>query len=295
MAYSGPVRGAAYVGASMFGKMLGLADTPAQHLLQANKMGTLGLMQQFLKKTAQFVEGTSSKFDALGSKTNAARLGVTSSFIQDFSGTKERKKAAANTIIQLENLMAKPDELADHISSIVAPLEQFAPETAAQLAVGLGKVLQTARELSVKRTDKVSPQPSLERSNYITSKEVAKLERTLHAIQDPFYEIDSLLKGIPNNEALQVLENHYGTIWNKVKTTLAEHVANSPTLLTQKQRRVYSYIMGAQADSRMDTPYIKRAQDVYKNQEPKQSSPGVQPPSSITFDKNFIPGGTPNA
>ena len=173
---------------------------------------------------------------------------------------KEIKKLKERATFYASNPSALIEDLSHHTSPIA---NGGAPQTADQLSQRVPQVLSYIQSIMPKPM--TAPNPFLpEREFKASDQEMAKFERQLGVIYNPFSVIDDLQKGSLTKDQMDTLKNVYPVIYKNMQLRVQGHMIDKRPNLNFQSRLKLSLLMGFNVDSSVAPQFLSSLQDNYK-------------------------------
>ena len=181
---------------------------------------------------------------------------------------------AKKRITEIDNLLARPDHLADRIASGLTGLESAAPKVSAGLA---GHAVRVAQFLQSKAPRNpyfgIGMQPQID--DWLpTPSEASKFARYYAAAMEPMTVVDELADGTLSFEGVEVLRELYPEIYEMTRVRLQAKLAETKKRVPYERRVVLSTLFGTPMDPSMTPQAIASYQSVFERGSPRGGGQG---------------------
>lgn len=179
---------------------------------------------------------------------------------------------------ELANLVANPDALTDRLAHATAALGQVAPDTSAALMQAAQRGVTYLHQVAPKAPTPALDVPALRRPWAPSDADVAKFEKRLAAVTDPYSTIEDAAAGRVTREAVEALQAVYPELLGAVRDRLLERLASHGTQLDYQQRLTLGTLFGKPLDDSAQPQRLAALQALHQAPQGPPPSRGGKPP-----------------
>jgi hypothetical protein len=179
---------------------------------------------------------------------------------------------------ELANLVANPDALTDRLAHATAALGQVAPDTSAALMQAAQRGVAYLHQVAPKAPTPALDVPALRRPWAPSDADVAKFEKRLAAVTDPYSTIEDAAAGRVTREAVEALQAVYPELLGAVRDRLLERLASHGTQLDYQQRLTLGTLFGKPLDDSAQPQRLAALQALHQVPQGPPPSRGGKPP-----------------
>lgn len=237
----------------------------AADLLDRSIDGVLAV-SKFMNKTSAKLGEIPGAIASLSKIREAAipTVASSSSAMARFMGdeSKNREEAFHDMRMKLADIQANPAVLADNIANNLTPLQQTgAPKVAdafnQKISSALGYIYQNMPK-------PISPENPFHNVPFKPSdSDLAKFERKLSVVLDPFVVIDALKGGTLTKEHMDSLQANYPILYSAIRSKVIDHVIEEKPNLPYQARLKLSLLMGMNIDGSISPQSILSLQNSF--------------------------------
>jgi hypothetical protein len=190
---------------------------------------------------------------------------------------KTRLEAFRNTLEELSEIQANPEEIINTISHRVGDMNEVAPETA--------KELSNVAVRGVNYLHSIAPKDPLgdyklfydSKDWFPSDAELASFEQAVNVVENPLYVLDAMNNGSLTSDEIMALKAVYPSLYEDIARELTEQLADKQKDLPYKSKLQIEMFMGSPMDA--SSHHLQMWQDQFKVQE------APSPPRNVKFGR----------
>lgn len=238
-------------------------DAAKMQIVKASRAQGLLEAEQSMKKAAFSLDKIPGAINAL-TRMGEERGVVPAALGQDYRTTKKERHEELHKIRQsAETYAANPASLINEVAKQTGIFaETGAPKTAQALSDKLMNTVNYVQEIAPKPL--VPQNPLRPTEPYKPSdQEMAKFERKMNVIFDPWSVIDDLKKGTLTPDQVEALRTVYPVIHKSIQMRIEKHLSEKQPKLPYQSRLKLSLLMGVNVDNSIGPQFVAGLQSNY--------------------------------